>query len=120
MDGRFEQIAEAFSRHRFTEVYPFLADDVQWDIVGDRLVVGSADVRATCEQSAGYLATVRTDFRRFRTVVGDDSVVVDSDAQYTDQDGASSLVASCDLYDFAAGTLTRITSYTVQRDDPGD
>jgi hypothetical protein len=31
---RPEQIAEAFSRHRFTDTYPFLAPDVRRDNVG--------------------------------------------------------------------------------------
>ena len=117
MSRAFEQIAEDFSRHRFTEVYPFLADHVEWDIVGDRLVVGSAAVEATCEQSAEYLATVQTEFRKFRTVVGGDSVVVDSEAEYVDEAGESSVVASCDIYDFSGGVLSRITSYTVLRGD---
>jgi len=106
-------LAEAFSRHRFAEVYPHLAEDVRWDLIGDRQVVGRAEVVATCEQTAGYLATATTDFRRFRVVTGGDSVVVDSEAEYVDEDG-STVVASCDLYDFAGGRLTAIRSYTVQ------
>jgi hypothetical protein len=32
-----EQIAEAFSRHRFTETYPFLSEGMRWDIAGGQL-----------------------------------------------------------------------------------
>jgi hypothetical protein len=113
-DRGIEELAEAFSRHRFAEVYPYLSDDVRWDVVGDRLVVGRADVVSTCEQSAEYLAGVTTDFRRFRVVVGGDRVVVDSEAEYAGRDGESSVVASCDLYDFSGGRLAAITSYTIQ------
>ena len=35
-----EQIAEAFSRHDFEASYPYLAHDVRWNIVGERLVEG--------------------------------------------------------------------------------
>ena len=116
MDLGIEGIAEAFSRHRFPEVYPYLVEDVRWDIVGDRPVVGRDDVVSTCERSAEYLADVTTDFTKFRLVVGRDCVVVDSNAEYVDRDGQSSAVASCDIFDFSGGKLSRITSYTIQLD----
>lgn len=107
------EIAEAFSRHRFAETYPHLHEDVRWDVVGDRLIVGRAAVRETCGQSAEYLSGVRTTFRRFRVVAGGDQVVVDSEAEYAG-DGEPSVVASCDLYDFTGGLLSGITSYTIE------
>jgi SnoaL-like domain len=109
-----EQIAEAFSGHRFTEVYPHLADDVRWTLVGDRTFAGKAAVTAMCEESAAYLATVTTGFSRFKVVVGEDSVVVDSRASYADSDGSVSSIASCDIYEFVDGSLSEITSYTVE------
>jgi SnoaL-like domain len=118
MDRGIERIAEAFSRHRFAEAYPHLLDDVRWRIVGDRQVVGRADVVSTCEQSAEYLAGVTTTFSKFRLLAGTDSVVVDSEAAYVDQDGQSSTVASCDIFDFSDGRLSTITSYTIELADP--
>ena len=56
MDRGIEEIAEAFSRHTFPEVYPYLVEEVRWDIVGDRQVVGREDVVSTRERSAEYLA----------------------------------------------------------------
>jgi len=114
MSRSVEQIAEAFCRHRFEETYPYLLDDVRWHLVGDRLVVGREDVEHTCEQSSEYLAGVTTAFTRFRVVAGNDSVVVDSEAEYTDRDGDSSIVASCDIFDFSDGRIIGITSYTVE------
>ena len=111
-----EQIAEAFSRHRFAETYEHLAPDVQWIPIGASTIEGREAVIATCEESAAYLSQVTTKFRSFRTVVGDDAVVVDSLATYIDSDQETSVVASCDLYDFANGELTKITSYAVELD----
>jgi limonene-1,2-epoxide hydrolase len=108
-----EQIAEAFSRHDFEASYPYLADDIRWNIVGERLVEGKENVISVCRESAEYLTGVTTDFRRFRKVVTDDCVVVDSVADYTDKEGERSHVASCDLYDFTNGNVSEITSYTV-------
>ena len=108
-----EQIAEAFSRHDFEASYPYLADDVRWNIVGERLVEGKENVISVCRESAEYLTGVRTDFRSFRKVITDDCVVIDSVAEYTDKQEERSLVASCDLYDFTNGNVSEITSYTV-------
>ncbi|HEV7656453.1 MAG TPA: nuclear transport factor 2 family protein [Mycobacteriales bacterium] len=108
-----EQIAEAFSRHRFEETYEFLAEDVRWDNLNGPQLAGRDAVIAACRHSAEYLATATTTFSRFRAVVGADTVVVDSEATYAGADGAAR-VASCDLYDFAAGRLAAITSYTVE------
>jgi hypothetical protein len=117
MDRTIEQIAEAFSRHRFTEAYPYLLDDVRWYLVGDRQVAGSKAVMSTCEQSAAYLAGVTTRFSKFKTVVAEDCVVIDSEAEYVEEDGQSSVVASCDIFDFSNGRLAGITSYTVELGD---
>ena len=66
-----------------------------------------------CEQSAAYLSGVKTEFRRFRTLFGEDWVVIDSLAEYTDRDANSSLVASCDIFTFKDRMLAEITSYNI-------
>lgn len=105
-----QAIAEAFSRHRFTDAYPYLADDVRWGIVGDRDVVGRSEVISTCTESAAFLEQVTTTFTAFRTLAGPDFVVVDSAAAY----GSVSRVGSCDIYRFLDGRLVEVTSYTVE------
>ena len=113
MELTSEQIAEAFSRHDFEASYPYLAEDVRWNRVGESLVEGKDNVISVCRESAEYLTGVTTDFRRFRKVITDDCVVVDSVAEYTEKEGERSRVASCDLYDFTNGNVSEITSYTV-------
>jgi ketosteroid isomerase-like protein len=107
-----EQIAESFSRHRFADAYPYLASDVRWVAHGAGETVGRDAVVATCEDTLAQLRDVTTTFRRFRTVVGENAVVVDVVAHYSGPDGEF-VVASCDLYDVADGLVTAITSYTV-------
>lgn len=112
-----EEIARAFSGHTFAEAYPHLAQDVHWDIVGGSPIEGRDAVIAACEQTAEYLASATTTFRKFDAVVGSDAVVIDSLAEYTGADGESSVVASCDIYRFAGDQVTAIVSYTVQITD---
>ena len=109
-----DAIAAAFSGHRFADAYPFLADDVQWELVGGPTLRGPDEVRAACEATLSGLEGIETDFRRFRTIVGADSVVVDAIGVYRDSDGPDSTVASCDIFDFSDGRIVGITSYTVE------
>jgi hypothetical protein len=70
--------------------------------------------RGVCEESSKYLAGVRTTFHQFKVIEGNDSVVIDTRAEYEDEETGSSKVASCDIYDFVDGNLAAITSYTVE------
>ncbi|HEU0181960.1 MAG TPA: nuclear transport factor 2 family protein [Agromyces mariniharenae] len=109
-----EKIARAFSSHRFDVALPHLADDVVWTLVGSKPLLGRKKVEKACKATAHDLAEVTTEFQRFRTVVGEDSVVVDSLARYSEADGSVSIVASCDVYDFVDGRISEIVSYTVE------
>ncbi len=40
--------------------------------------------------------------------------VVDPVARCTGADGATSVVSSCDVYEFTGGSLTTVTSYAVE------
>ena len=112
-----EQVARAFSSHDFDAAYPELADDVTWTLIGqDQPISGKQAVVELCRRSAVELEGVTTTFRRFRVVVAEDCVVIDSLADYVGADGTS-VVASCDLYDFRDGKVTAITSYNIELSD---
>lgn len=107
------QIAEAFSSHEFEAAYPYLAEDVRWDLVGAEPLHGQAAVVAACSGTAQHLGDITTTFEKFRAVVGEDSVVIDSVGRYVGG-GDDTRVASCDLYDFRDGQVVAVTSYTVE------
>jgi ketosteroid isomerase-like protein len=113
-------VAEAFSRHRFRETYDHLTPDIVWVAVGAASTTGSEEVIAVCENTLAELADTSTEFVRFLTVSDDRAVVVDSIGHYTDSLGATSAVASCDIYEFRDGLIARITSYTVEIDTATD
>lgn len=111
---RIEKIARAFSSHRFDQALPHLTDDVVWTQVGTPPLIGRKAVKKACDRTAADLAGVTTEFQRFRSVVGAESVAIESLARYTDSDGSVSIVASCDVYDFDDERITEIVSYTVE------
>jgi ketosteroid isomerase-like protein len=111
-------LAAAFSGHRFREVYPALAPDVRWTSVGSGTISGRQAVVDACEETLAALAGTTTEFPRF-VVIGDgDAVAVDVVGRYSDADGSLSVVSSCDVYAFADGAITSITSYAEELDPP--
>lgn len=108
-----QQIAEAFSGHRFAEAYEHLAEDVNWVLVGETVLRGRAAVVEACEASTAELDDVTTTFERFVTIAGADAVAIDVIGRYVDGSGSVTAVSSCDIYEFTDGSVTTITSYTV-------
>lgn len=78
------QIAEAFSRHEFEKTYPYRRDTVEWNLVGNQQINGYENVIQSCGQSTDYLADIITTFSQFTVIVGDTQVVIDSLAEYGD------------------------------------
>lgn len=114
MSPTITEIASSFSSHRFEEAYPFMLDDVEWTQVGGKHARGKDEVVGVCEESARYLAQVRTTFHQFKVIEADGCVAIDARAEYVDNQDGSSRVASCDIYDFTDGGLAAITSYAVE------
>ena len=104
-------VAEAFSGHRFAEAYPFLAEDVAWNVMGGEDRRGREAVIAGCEATLAGLAGTTTEYTRFVAVGDAERAAVDTVARYTGPDGEVTVVASCDVYEFRDGLLTTITSY---------
>jgi ketosteroid isomerase-like protein len=109
-----EEIAQAFSGHRFADAYPYLADDVHWILVGGPVITGMQAVVDTCEETLRELAQTTTHFAKFKTIVGPDAVVIDATGTYDAPDGSRSTVASCDIFVFVGGSIAEITSYTIE------
>jgi ketosteroid isomerase-like protein len=112
------ETAEAFSGHRFRDAYDALSPDVRWTAVGEGVVTGRQSVVDACESTLAELATTTTVFSRFVVVADADgkSAAVDVVARYVDPDGTTSVVSSCDIYEFSDGLVTTITSYAVELD----
>jgi hypothetical protein len=113
-----QQIAEAFSGHRFPEVYHYLAADVRWMMPGEAVIDGRDAVVAACESSAAEMAQLASaEFSRFVSVAGNRVAAVDAVGRYVSPDGSVSVVSSADIYEFdREGLITAITSYAVELD----
>ena len=113
-----QQIAEAFSGHRFPETYENLADDVRWVLPGHAAIEGKQAVVAACESAAAEMAGLEsTEYTRFVSVAGERAAAVDAIGRYVSPDGSVSVVSSADVYEFDDdGLVSTITSYAVELD----
>lgn len=109
-----EDIAEAFSGHRFADAAAHLAVDARWVLVGETTIEGRDAIVAACENTAAELAGTTTTFTRFLSVADAHTVAVDAVARYVDAKGRTSVVSSCDIYEFDRDMLVAITSYAVE------
>lgn len=107
-------VAEAFSGHRFADAYDHLAPDLEWVLVGASTIRGKDAALEACEETLAALANATTEFTRFVSVADQDGAVVDAVGRYLDEDGSTSVVSSCDIYEFAGDLVVRITSYTLE------
>jgi ketosteroid isomerase-like protein len=110
------QVAEAFSGHRFGDAYAALSGDVRWVLVGEGEINGRQAVIDACEGTLAELSKGTAEFLRFVVIAEDDAVAVDAVGRYVNPDGSTSLVSSCDIYQFRDGAIASITTYAVELD----
>jgi uncharacterized cupin superfamily protein len=112
------QIAEAFCSWRFAETYPYMADDIKWNIVGRAELTGRAAVIDRCTDSAKFLATVSATLTKLKVIRAETCAIVEGAAHFQHQDNHISSVASCDVFQFSDERLVEITSYVVELNTP--
>jgi ketosteroid isomerase-like protein len=114
-----DELARAFSGHRFDETFDRLSQDVVWNLVGEARLEGRDAVIAACQGTTAENADVTTTWLRFVSTGDGDVVAVDAIGRYT---GSASVtaVSSCDIYEFTDGHVHTITSYAteVNPEDP--
>ncbi len=113
-----DQIAEAFTSWRFAETYPYMADEIKWNIVGREELMGRAAVIDRCTDAAKFLETVSATLTKLKIIRAETCVIVEGAAQFQDQENQTSSVASCDVFQFSDGRLVEITSYVIELNKP--
>jgi SnoaL-like domain len=111
-----KEISEAFSNGNFKFSYPFLAEVVEWNIVGDKLLKGKAEVVEYCNNIAAYFASVTTTFTISNVIADGNTVAIDGTAIFINNENKITHVSSCDVYRFEDGLLKNITSYCITTD----
>lgn len=102
-----------FSKGNFSIAFPYLADEVEWNVVGDKIIKGKEHVIDFCIQTAAYFASVTTVFAIVNVITSADKVAINGTAEFINKENKTTSVSSCDVYLFENGLLTTITSYCI-------
>ncbi|KYG79671.1 hypothetical protein AWW67_10100 [Roseivirga seohaensis] len=114
MTDHNKEIAIAFSKGEFSSVYDKLANNIEWNIVGERLLKGKEEVIAYCQKTAQYFSEVSTDFRLKSIVAEGNHVMINGTAEFIGKSNKSTYISSCDVYSFKENKLQEITSYCIK------
>ncbi|MFA5012021.1 MAG: hypothetical protein WC644_08735 [Ignavibacteria bacterium] len=110
------EIATAFSNGHFNITYPFLADNIEWTVVEEKLFIGKNAVLQNCKQISNYFKSVTTNFSTLNVITDNNKVAINGTAEFMKDKKRLSFVSSCDFYEFDDNKyLVRITSYCIQK-----
>lgn len=106
-----KQISKEFSKGNFPFTYNYMAEDVQWNVVGASVIKGKEAVIAHCNKMLGDMdGSVLTNTKH---IVGEDSIATEGYCDYSN-DGKPGRVEYCDVYKFDGEKLQGITSYCIE------
>ena len=109
-----KQIAEKFSTGNFELIYPHLAENVQWTVVGEDYFNGKKSVIDNCKQVTSYFNSVTTKFNTVTVIVDNNRVAVTGTAEFIRDGKRVNFVSACDVYEFNDNNeLQTITSYCI-------
>ena len=103
MNAKIIAACEAFSMGDSAPALPFIADGIEWHIVGDRTIDGNAAVKEMCADAASQ---GQVNFQNGRVIKAKNHVIVegadlDSDMFY------------CDIFTIEKEQIVEITSYSL-------
>ncbi|MBK9333035.1 MAG: nuclear transport factor 2 family protein [Ignavibacteria bacterium] len=114
MSEKIKEIALAFSNGKFEYVFPYLSENMIWNIAGERILSGKDEVTEYCNGVAEYFKSVATDFKTYNVIVGEDRVSINGRAKFIREGKIISEVESCDVYEFDnEGKIQKVTSYCI-------
>ncbi len=109
-------LSQQFSGGNFKITYDYLADDIVWNIIADKILKGKENVIAFCDSTAAYFASITTKFTTSNLIANNNCVAIDGTAEFINKENKTTHVSSCDVYRFENGKLKEITSYCIVTD----
>ncbi len=109
-----QQIAESFSLGNFESTFPYLSNEIKWNIVGEQKIEGKDALVQHCEQVASYFNSVSTEFTTIHVITDKEMVCATGTAEFKRDGKRVNFVSACDVYQFnAEGMIQEITSYCI-------
>ena len=109
-----KQIAELFSAGQFEDTYPYLSENIEWNVFGEKMLQGKNAVIEDCNRTAQYFRSVTTDFRTYNVIEEANCIAIHGIAEFIRDGKTVALVNACDIYEFDdSGILQKIYSYCI-------
>jgi ketosteroid isomerase-like protein len=105
------ELSQQFSEGNFASCYDYFASDIQWKIIGDRMIKGKEDVMKFCKNMLKESAN--TTFKNSNMVVENNQIVVEGNCKFLNEDKTEGEVNYCDVYIFNEDKIAKITSYCI-------
>ena len=106
-----EKVNMAFAENKVEDFLSLCADDVVWNMVGDKKNEGKDTIR---EWMGSHGHSDPPKFTVNKLFAEDDSVACHGDMTMKGEDGAENTYSYCDVYEFSGGKITRLDSYVVK------
>lgn len=114
MDLTQKEIAESFSKGNFERTYPYLSEEIEWNVIKNFECKGKKEVIEQSEKSAKYFASITTDFKQLDVIENDNKVVVTGTAEFSKNGKRIEFISACDVSEFDDNKmLQKITSYCI-------
>ena len=109
--NEIQNSCEEFSKGNFTAVFHAFADDIQWNIIGDKILKGKKDVTDFCTKMQGEMEG--SQLNNINMLHSGAHSVIEGCCNYINTDNQPALVEYCDIYNFEQGKIKSITSYCI-------
>ena len=109
-----KEIAESFSNGLFELTFPYLSENIIWNVVGENVFKGKAEVVDNCRQTSEYFKSVETNFKTDDIIVTENKVVIRGTGEFLRSGKRVNLITACDVYEFNnENELEKISSYCI-------
>ncbi|MES2388753.1 MAG: nuclear transport factor 2 family protein [Bacteroidota bacterium] len=114
MDNKeiFRQIIDAFEKNDFERVLTFMAEDIEWNFIGDHVISGLENIAKmqTENPDIGNMST-----KTFNLISEGNIASANGDVSYTDKEGKLREMHYCDWYELENGKIKKMTSYVIDK-----
>jgi uncharacterized protein len=107
-----QKVIDAFDANDIESIVKYMADDVEWHMLGDKIISGKDEVRKFFAENANRRMLSST---KNHVIIEGDHAAVDGDVQCTGEDGKPVNLYYCDIYELENGKVNKIVSYTLNK-----
>lgn len=111
MESTNQEIGEEFSKGNFSFCYNRFSNDIEWKIIGNKVLQGKENVIAYCEKMTLEMdssALINTNI-----IAENNQIAIEGICKFTGPNDTPGEVAYCDVFRFKNGKISNITSYCI-------